>query len=196
MFSNQEIYAETGIQVSDIQAIASKFGYAAPYPQEQVGLMKQMKAEAAKAKTSIKKFLATIEVGQPVSPAPDQQPLEADESQTMQRFHSSLATVTEGLTTTAVELYETLDNHLTTQEEAFSDAVLSRVMASPGNCMTLVAEKLGVKAPQFFQMAPEGAVLAIFGVRAKQILGAEGGGSASSSNILKSAVDTDAQIVQ
>jgi hypothetical protein len=196
MFSNQEIYAETGIQVSDIQAIASKFGYAAPYSQEQVGLMKQMKAEAAKAKTSIKKFLATIEVGEAAQPAPDQRPPEIDETRTTQQFHSSLATVTQGLTATAVQVYETLDSHLTTQEEAFSDAVLRRVMASPVNCMTLVAEKLGVKAPQFFRMAPEGAVLASFAIPAKQILGLEGGGSASSSNTLKSAVDTDAEIFQ
>jgi aspartate/methionine/tyrosine aminotransferase len=189
MSTNQEIYAETGIQVSDIQAIAAKFNYSAPYSQEQVELMKQMKVEAAKAKTSIKKFLATIEVGEPAQPVPDQQPSEADENIAAQRFHSSLATATQGLTTTVVELYATLDEHLTTHEEAFSTAVLNRVMASPVNCMTLVAEKLGVKAPQFFRLAPEGAALASFAVPGI-------GGEANAQAALKSAVDTDAPIVQ
>jgi hypothetical protein len=189
MFTNQEVYAKTGIQVSDIQAIAAKFNYSAPYSQEQVELMKQMKVEAAKARISIKKFLVTIEVGEPAQPLPDQQSPEIGEDVTVQRFHSSLATVTQGLTTTAVELYETLDSHLTTHEEAFSTAVLNRVMASPVNCMTLVAEKLGVDAPQFFRMAPEGATLAIFGIPGT-------GGAANTQAALKSAVPEDAQIVQ
>jgi hypothetical protein len=189
MFTNQEVYAKTGIQVSDIQAIATKFGYSAPYSEEQVGLMEQMKVEAAKARISIKKFLVTIEVGEPAQPVPDQQPSEADENIAAQQFHSSLASVTEGLTTTAIDLYATLDEHLTTHEEAFSEAVLNRVMASPVNCMTLVAEKLGVKAPQFFWLAPEGAVLSSFAVPGI-------GGAANTQAALKSAVDTDAPIVQ
>lgn len=188
MPSNQEVYAQTGIQVSDIQAIAAKFSYSAPYSQEQVELMKQMKAEAGKAGQTIKKFLATIEVAQPVSPAPDRETPTINTNLATQQFQSSISTVTQGLTTTAVELYQTLDDHLTVQEEAFSNAVLARVMASPVNCMTLVAQKLGVQAPSFFRLAPEGAELSSFTI--------PGTGAASLQSALKSAVPENAQIVQ
>lgn len=189
MFSNQEVYAQSGIQVSDIQAIAAKFGYSAPYSQEQVGLMGQMKAEAGKAGQTIKKFLATIEVAQPVSPAPDRQAPTIDASLATQQFHSSIAGATQGLTATAIDLYQTLDSHLSSQEEAFSDAVQQRVLSSPVRCMALVAEKLGVQAPQFFRLAPEGAQLAAFVIPGT-------GGAANTQAALGSAVDTHAQIVQ
>lgn len=189
MSTNQEVYAQTGIQVSDIQAIAAKFGYSVPYSQEQVELMSQIRAEAGKAGLTIKKFLATIEVGQPASSAPDRESSAIDTNLATEQFQSSIASVTQGLTTTAVELYQTLDDHLTIQEEAFSDAVFQRVMSSPVKCMTLVAEKLGVQAPGFFRLAPEGAQLSSF-----VIPGA--GDSASTQAVLKSAVPTDAQIVQ
>jgi lysozyme family protein len=196
MFTNQEVYAATGIQVSDVQAIAAKFNYLAPYSQKCVESMKDVRDAAKQEKQTIKKFLATIEVGEPVQPAPNQQASAIDQDITTQQFQASLAAATQGLTTTAIDLYATLDEHLTTHEEAFADAVLNRVNASPVNCMTLVAQKLGVNAPRFFQIAPEGAVLSSFAVPAKRIFGSGGEGSASTQTALKSAVFADASIVQ
>lgn len=187
MTSNQKVYAQTGIQVSDIQAVADKFGYSAPYSQEQVELMKRIKVEAGEAGKTIKKFLAAIEVGKPATSDRETPTIDAD--LTAQQFQSSIATVTQGLTTTAVDLYQTLDNHLATQEEAFSDAILARVMASPVNSMTLVAQKLGVQAPLFFRLAPEGAELSSFAIPGT-------GGTANSQAALGSTVDTHAQTLQ
>lgn len=185
MLTNQEIYAKTGIQVSDIQAIAAKFGYDGPYSQEQVDLMMQMKAEAGKKGQTIKKFLATIEVGGPVSPASSPDP--AIDTDPTEQFQSSIASAAQGLTVTAVDLYSTLDAHLTTQEEAFSSAVLSRFMASPVNCMTLVAEGLAAQSPSFFRLAPEGAALPVFAIP---------GTSDDKQEAIGPAVDTNASIIQ
>lgn len=189
MFTNQEVYAQTGIQVSDIQAIAAKFSYSAPYSQEQVEMMRQMKAAAGEAGQTVKKFLATIEVGKPAVPAPDCQAPTIDVSIATQQFQSSISSATQGLTTTAVDLYQALDSHLSTQEEAFSNAVQQRVLASPVRCMTLVAEKLGVQAPSFFRLAPEGALLSSFAIPGA-------GGTADTQAALGPAVDTHAQIIQ
>lgn len=189
MFTNQEVYAQTGIQVSDIQAIAAKFSYSAPYSVQQVELMRQMKAEAGKARQTIKKFLTTIEAGKSAQSSPDHETSAIDTNLATQQFHSSIASATQGLTTTAVDLYQALDSHLSTQEEAFSDAVQQRVLASPVRCMTLVAEKLGVQAPLFFRLAPEGAPLSSFAIPGT-------GGAADTQAALGPAVDTHAQIIQ
>jgi hypothetical protein len=191
MFTNQGVYTQTGIQVSDIQAIAAKFDYTSPYTQEQVDLMKQMKVEAGKAGQTIKKFLATIEVGVPTSSAPTSapeasQPPAINAGLAAQQFHSSIASVTGDLAATTINLYETLDAHLTVHEEAFAAAVMRRVMASPANCMTLVAEELQAIPSHFFRLAPEGATLSTFAIPTKS----------DNQEVIGPAVDTNASIIQ
>ena len=158
MKTNQQVYAETGIQVSDINTIASKFGYAQPYSNEQVQVMKSISAGAKKAGVKIKVFVQNIVMDD----QSDQSGGSSPETITAEDFQSSVAIAADRLNQSAAQFYQQIDDHCAGQEEALADAVVSRLIQTPARAMSKVADRLSRYNPKFFSIAPEGASLPRF----------------------------------
>jgi hypothetical protein len=170
MTTNQQIYADYGIQVGETVAIAEKFRFKPPYSQAQIDRIREIHALAKEGGITVKKFLATIEVHheEPQQEEPQQEAEPAQEATrpagpaTGESFQLALTTTANSLTAESAELYSQVDRYCARNEAAVANAVLERFQSSPERAMGLIADKLGGFTPSFFPLAPTGAQLPSF----------------------------------
>ena len=165
MTTNQQIYADYGIQVGETVAIAERFRFKPPYSQAQIDRIREIHALAKEQGVTVKKFLATIEVHheEPQQEAePTQEAARSAGPATGESFQLALTTTAESLTAESAELYSQVDRYCARNETAVANAVLERFESSPARTMGLIAGKLGEFTPSFFPLAPTGAQLPSF----------------------------------